>query len=142
MGVIGHAIGRLCFHDGGDHLVPGAGDVQIDRLRRLEQAVDVFVKEGPLAVVKADAFPHAIAQHEAGIVDRDDRLRLGLQLPVHPDQDVFVAGVFFRLMGRNMVSHSRAFPLPGHAKAAGRIGQGGMTVAGSRRGIAAVDHAA
>ena len=99
VGVVHHAVGDPHLlqrrHDAG----PVAADVEVDGARRLEQAVEVVVEEGPAPVVQAQPLPDAVAEQEAGIVDRDGRLRPGLQRAVDPDQDLRVAGVLLRGMG-------------------------------------------
>ncbi len=105
MGVGGHAVGVLRVDDGLFHLIGGHADVEVDGLRRLEQAVDMLVEEGPAAVVEPDPLPHPVAQHEAGVIDADQRLRLGHDPAVHVDQDRLVAGVLLGLVGADMVGH-------------------------------------
>jgi hypothetical protein len=87
-------LAALRVEDGLLHLLRRPRDVEVDGERGFEQALDVVVEEGPAPVVEADALPHAVAQHEAGVVDADRRLALGLQRPVHPDEDLLVPGVF------------------------------------------------
>ncbi len=72
-----------------------------------------------MAVVEADTLPHAVAQHEAGVVDADHRLRLGHDAAVHVDQDRLVAGVFLGLVGGDVVGHGGP-PVRGEARRGGR----------------------
>ena len=68
-------------------LVARQADVHGDRLGALEQPVEMAVEEGELAPVDAQALPHAVAEHEAAIEHRHDRLCARLQLAVDVDED-------------------------------------------------------
>jgi hypothetical protein len=61
------------------HLIGRAADVEVDGERRFEQPFEMLVDEGPAPVVEAQPLPHAVAQHEARVVDADHRLALRLQ---------------------------------------------------------------
>ena len=68
-------------------------DVQVDRLRRLEQPRQVRIEEGDAPLVHAQALPDAIPQDEPGVEHRDHRLRARQQRTVDVDLYVLVARV-------------------------------------------------
>jgi len=71
-------------------------DIEIDRLGGLVQALEMRREKGNAAVMDPQALPHPIAEDEARIEDRNDRLRARMQLTV--DVDAYVAVP--RIVGR------------------------------------------
>ena len=71
----------------------GQADVEHDRGGALPEPVEVLVEERRVPVGDAQALPHPVAEHEAGVEDADDGLRARHERAVDVDQDVGVAGV-------------------------------------------------
>ncbi|MNL71109.1 hypothetical protein D3C87_1962130 [compost metagenome] len=61
-------------------------------------------QKGYAALVQPQPFPDAVAQHEAGIEDRDHGFLSRLQRVVDRDQDIRVARII--RIGMHAVSHS------------------------------------
>ena len=93
MGVCGHVIGRLCLCYCRNELICRHPDIEINRLGGLEEPVEVLIHESPAAIIKPQPFPHTIAEHEAAVIDTDERLSPRLQRPIEPNQDVRVSRV-------------------------------------------------
>ena len=64
-----------------------------------------------MAVVDPQPLPDPVAEHEAGVEDRDHRLGARLQLAVDPDQDLVVAGVVGVVVGARW--HAPTLGVPG-----------------------------
>lgn len=73
-------------------------DVEVYGLGALEEAVEVEVEERELAALQPDAFPHAVADEEAGVEDGDFGLRPPVELAVDVHEDVLVSLVRQRLV--------------------------------------------
>ena len=82
-----HAVGVERLVEPLRQLLARQADVHRDRLRALEQPIEMPVEEGEPPLVDAQPLPHAVAEHEPGIEDRHDRLVARLQLAVHVDED-------------------------------------------------------
>ena len=74
-------------------LLARQADIHRDRLGAFEQPVEMAVEEGEAAAVDPKPLPHAVAEHEAAVEHRDDRLGARLQLAVDVDQDRSIARV-------------------------------------------------
>lgn len=95
-----HLVGAGQFIQGLRNTVPVHADIDIHGLAGLEQAVHVLFKKRPFSVVKAHAFPHAVTQHEAGIVDRYLCRVPVHQIAVDVNFDIPVARILFGGMCR------------------------------------------
>ena len=73
-------------------------DIEVDRLGRLVQAVEMRIEERDSAPVHPQALPHSIPQNETRVEDRNQCLRPRTQLTVDVDEDVAVARVVGRMM--------------------------------------------
>ncbi len=100
--LIGHGVGRRRPVQRGEDAGAVHADVDADGAAGGEEAVEVIVEEHPFAVVEPQPLPHAVAEQEAGIVDRDGRLGTRLQFTVHPDQDIVVARIVLGVVGRRL----------------------------------------
>ena len=78
----------------------------------IDEATKVIAEEGEFAVVDSDPFPHAVAEHEPAVEDRNGGLGSRNLLAVDPDEDRIVASVVVVVVGA--VSHRRT--LDGSAK--------------------------
>ena len=78
MGIGVHVVCGARFFQSCENLGPRHTDIEINGERRLEQAVQMIIHEGPLAIVQAQTFPNAVPKHEAAVVDTHQRLGLGL----------------------------------------------------------------
>ena len=65
----------------------------------------MFIDKGPAAVIQAQAFLDAVAQHETTVIHADHRLRLGNDLTIQINQDLVIARVFFGLMCGHVILH-------------------------------------
>jgi hypothetical protein len=84
----------------------------------------MFGDEGPFPIIKADAFPDAIAQHEARVVNRDERILFGNDAAVDVDQDGLITDIFFGGMGRDVVCHGWPLFFAAKANRRGKEGEG------------------
>ena len=75
-----HAVGGEGGVEGGDHLLAREAEVERDVGGAAIETVEVGVEEEQRALVQAQAFPHAIAEDEAGVEDGDLRFVLGHEL--------------------------------------------------------------
>ena len=66
-----HVIGVNCFPDCRSELLPRLPNVEVYIKRGLKKAIKMLVQKRQHAIVEAQPFPDAIAQHEARIVNRD-----------------------------------------------------------------------
>ena len=95
VGIGGHPVG-FCGHlQRIVDVCAGHGDVERYGFAAVKETVHMFVKERPCAVVKAHALPHAVAQHETRIVDRNHGFGAVFEGAVHVNLDVAIAGIFF-----------------------------------------------
>lgn len=86
-------------------LVAADADIHVDGLGALPQPIEMLIEEGDAAGVDAQAFPHAITQHEAGIEHAHHRLGAEEQLAIDVDQDRLVARVRNEIMGAQGCGH-------------------------------------
>src|SRR5829696_1257747 len=93
-----HAIAAYGLVEGFRDLLTRHADVEVYGLRALEEAVEVQVQKGELAVVQAEALPHAVPHQETRVEDGDLRLLPPVELVVYVDEDVLVALVRQGLM--------------------------------------------
>ena len=85
--------------EGVENARPIHADIKRNRLAAFKQAIHMLVEKGPFAVIKAHAFPHSIAQHEAGIIDGDFCLMAGHNFAIHINANVPIARVVLCVMG-------------------------------------------
>ena len=88
-----HVIGGQRCVDRGDHLLARQAEIERDVTRPTVEPLDMRIEEQHRALVKPQPLPHAVAQHEACVEDRDLCLVLWNKLPVQPDLEVGVARV-------------------------------------------------
>lgn len=105
VGIDGHAIHQPRTLQGVQNTIPVHPNVEIDCVGGCAPAVDEFAQKGPFPIAHAQAFPHAITQHEADVIDRNGCFGFEFQLSVDVNQNRVVAGVFFYLMCSLMVDH-------------------------------------
>ena len=74
-------------------------DVEHERLGAFVQPVQMRIEEQRLSADDAEAFPHAIAEHEAAVEHGHHGLVAGFQRAVDPDEDVGVAGIVGGMLG-------------------------------------------
>ena len=77
MHIMMHIIGRACLFQSVHKTGAIHGQVQVNRLGRLEQPIKMLIQERPAPVIKPQPLPHAIAQHEAAIENTDRGLGPG-----------------------------------------------------------------
>ena len=77
--------------------------IEAHGLAAVEKAIHVIVEERPDAIVKAHPLPHAVAQHEAAVIDRDHGLVPVLERTIDVDADIGVARILQRVMGGDHV---------------------------------------
>ena len=82
-----HAVGVQCGVETLRQLLPRKADVHRDRLRTLQQAVQVAIEKGEAALVDSKPLPDPVAKHESGIENRDDRLIARLQFAIDVEED-------------------------------------------------------
>ena len=73
-------------------------DVEGNRFRALKEPIQMFVEEDKDIVMQPQSLPHAIADQEAAVKDRNLGLITRHQFAVDVDQDVFVAFVGYRIV--------------------------------------------
>ena len=74
-------------------------DIHVDGLRSAPQTVEVPIQEGEAAMMQANAFPYAVAQHEAAVEDADLCVRSREVVPVDVDDDRCVAIISYVIVG-------------------------------------------
>ena len=87
MDALVHAVGLQRFVKAASQLLAAEAKLHRDRLRALEQPVEMAVEERELPLVDAQALPDAVPQHEAAVEHGNDGLASRHQLAVHVDQD-------------------------------------------------------
>jgi hypothetical protein len=94
-----HAVGGQRGVQRVGDLLPRQTDVQRDRARALEQAVQVGVQTDEPAAHQAQALPHAVAEREAAVEHRDPGLVARHELAIDVDEHLLVAGVGYIALG-------------------------------------------
>ena len=82
----------------------GVGNLEPDRLGRIEQAIDVAFELEDAAVVGADALEHAVAVEQAVVEDADRRFGGGPERPAHVNEAVARVKAWRDLGGRTRVT--------------------------------------
>ena len=93
MDAIFHAVGIEAIEQALDQFIGLEADVHEDGFRAFIEAFDMRAEEGNATLDQAQAFPHTVAQNEAGVEHRDHCLGPRHQLAVDGDQDAEVAGI-------------------------------------------------
>ena len=88
-----HAVGLDDVEQARLQRLAAQADVDAQHLRPVPQPVEMAVEKGDAPVDEAQALPHAVAEHEAGIEHGDLRLLARRQRSVDADQDGIVARV-------------------------------------------------
>ncbi len=102
MHVLGHLVGRSGLIQRFDHLLPSQRNVHVHYPSGFIQAIHVILDKGPLAIIEADAFPDAISQHKARIINRNQRLFPWDNLTVQVDLERLIPFIRFGFVGRTM----------------------------------------
>ena len=105
MGICGHVVCGLRVQDRLHYLVPALADIQINRLGRFKQPIQMLSHKRPGSIVEPQALPDSIAKHETAVIDTDFRFCLGDDFAVQIDQDIFVPLIFLRLMRAHFFAH-------------------------------------
>src|SRR5580700_381087 len=87
------SVGGDDFVERGAHLPGAQPDIDGDGAGTVIEPAQMLLDQHQSAVVEPDALPHAVAEAETGIEDRDDCLGAGHEPPVEPDQEVAIARI-------------------------------------------------
>ena len=93
MDAVAHLVGVQAREEPLGQRVARQADIHVDRLGAFVEPVEMRIEEGDAAVDQAQAFPNAVAQHEAGIEDRDDRLVARHEAAVDGDENCRIARI-------------------------------------------------
>src|SRR5262245_20711897 len=88
-----HAVGGNRFAQRGLESRLVHPDIERDGARAFDQALQMLIDENQSPVCEPDALPHTVAQAEAGIEHRYERLAAPHEPPVEPDEHGVVAGI-------------------------------------------------
>ena len=100
-----HPIGRLRIAQGPLHPIAIHTNINIHGLCRLKQTVQMFIHEGPCAVIKTQPLPNPVPKHKPAVIYADQGTLFGQQLPIEVNQNVFIAGIFRSLVSCYMICH-------------------------------------
>ena len=117
MDAVVHGVGAKAGEEPLGEFVARQADIHVDRLGAFVEPVEMRVEERDAAFDQAQSFPDAVAEHEAGIEDRDDRLFARQQRAVDRDENSGVArivGVIVRSGAHGFVSLKPSSSLPGN----------------------------
>ena len=93
-----HLVGLKRRVDRLGQLAAAAADVEHDRLRALEEAVEMALEEHGMARSHPQALPDAVTEDETRVEHRHDRPRTRHELAVDPDQNALVARVVLEVV--------------------------------------------
>ena len=99
MDVLGHPVGFCRVVKRLFDIGPSQADIQIDGQGGLVEPVEVLAEKGKSAIVKPEALPDPVAQHETGVIDRDLGLVAMQDLAVHVDLEIVVSRVRIGIVG-------------------------------------------
>src|ERR1051326_5991956 len=111
-----HTVGFDRASERGTNLLAAHADVERDGARAVEQAVEMRLFEQQGAVVQPQPFPHAIAQHEAGVEDGDLGFAARHHLAVEIDEHALVARIGGEILTAGHASGA-------HAMEAGKLAE-------------------
>ena len=100
MGISRHAVGTGRPIQRVENLRAIHAEFDTRRFQTGEEAVHVSIEKGPLAVIEPHAFPHAVAEQEARIVDRNFRVVAMHDVAVYINLDIPIADIVFCVVGR------------------------------------------
>jgi hypothetical protein len=82
---------------------PRLSNLKIDVQGSLEQTIQVIVYKRDMPVINAHALPNTVTQHEPTVINRNNGLFTWDKISVYVNFDIFVAHIFWRVVGRNMI---------------------------------------
>ncbi len=106
-----HPIGFACGLKRLNHLSRCHANIKINRLGGLKKPLNMQIHKRPAPMIKPQTFPNAIPHQKPGIINRNQRLCLGFQIPIHINQKIIIARIMLGFMGGLMCGliHLTAF---------------------------------
>jgi hypothetical protein len=98
MHAVRHLVGAQRLVDRVRELGAAAADVEHDRLRPLEETVEMPLEERGVPRPHPQSLPHAVPEHEPRIEHRHDGPLARHELAVHPDENALVTRVVLEVM--------------------------------------------